>query len=277
MAIKGSGMKDGSGAESGAEPGREDAVRKDGGGGSKALPLFYGAPRPLDSRRHAGKRLRATNDLGFARRTNSIPLNGIEFLLAVKHYPIVFTASEPAVPVAVVGLRERENLYIRPDGSWETGAYVPAYVRRYPFIFLEHAGGGQFTLCIDEGSGALSNEEGEPLFEGDAAAPAALRARDFCSAFRAQAIATRAFADAVQAAGLLVENRAQVTLKDGRALGLSGFRVIDEGKFNALPDETILDWRRKGWLPLIYCHLISTSNWANLVDRAAAGAQGGTE
>jgi hypothetical protein len=162
MAIKGSGMKDGSGAESGAEPGREDAVRKDGGGGSKALPLFYGAPRPLDSRRHASKRLRATNDLGFARRTNSIPLNGIEFLLAVKHYPIVFTASEPAVPVAVVGLRERENLYIRPDGSWETGAYVPAYVRRYPFIFLEHAGGGQFTLCIDEGSGALSNEEASP-------------------------------------------------------------------------------------------------------------------
>jgi len=68
-----------------------------------------------------------------------------------------------------------------------------------------------------------------------------------------------------------------VTLKDGHALGLSGFRVIDEGKFNALPDETILDWRRKGWLPLIYCHLISTSNWANLVDRAAAGAQGGAE
>jgi hypothetical protein len=68
-----------------------------------------------------------------------------------------------------------------------------------------------------------------------------------------------------------------VTLKDGHALGLSGFRVIDEGKFNALPDETILDWRRKGWLPLIYCHLISTSNWANLVDRAAAGAQGEAE
>jgi hypothetical protein len=188
----------------------------------------------------------------------------------VKHYPIVFTASDPAVPVAVVGLRERENLYVRPDGSWEPGAYVPAYVRRYPFILLEHAGRGQFTLCIDEGSGALSDAEGEPLFEGDMAAPAALRARDFCSAFQAQAVGTRAFADAAKAAGLLVENRAQVTLKDGRALGLSGFRVIDEAKFNALADETILDWRRKGWLPLVYCHLISTSNWANLVDRAAA-------
>ena len=65
------------------------------------------------------------------------------------------------------------------------------------------------------------------------------------------------------AAGLLVENRAQVVLKDRRAR----FRVIDEAKLNALDDATVLDWRRKGWLPLVYCHLISISNWSNLVDR----------
>jgi hypothetical protein len=239
---------------------------------SAGLPLFYRAPRPLDSRRHAGKRLKPA-DFGFARQTNSIPLNGIEFLLAVKHYPIVFTATDPAVPVAVVGLRGRENLYVRADGSWAPGAYVPAYVRRYPFIFLENPEQKQFTLCIDEASGSLADAEGELLFEGDAPAAAALRARDFCTAFQGQAMATRAFADAVAGAGLLVENRAQAVLRDGRGLGLTGFRVLDEAKFNALPDEIVLEWRRKGWLPLVYCHLISTGNWANLVDRVAgAGA-----
>lgn len=236
--------------------------------------MFYRAPRPLDSRRHAGKRLRAVTDLGFARATNAMPLNGIEFLLAVKHYPIVFTASDPAAAVAVVGLRERENLYLRSDGSWEPGAYVPAYVRRYPFIFLEDRERGQFVLCIDEAAEALSEVEGELLFDGDQPGPAGTRARDFCTAFQGQNQATRAFADAVAATGLLVENRAQIVLKDGRAMGVAGFRVIDEAKFNALPDETILDWRRKGWLPLVYCHLISASNWANLVDRAAADPAG---
>lgn len=288
MGRKGSGMQDGAattgeGTRRAAKgPPTEGAGAPRGGSGGTSgggsLPLFYRSPRPLDSRRHAGKRLKATADLGFARATNSVPLNGIEFLLAVKHYPIVFTATDPVVPVAVVGLRERENLYLKADGAWEPGAYIPAYVRRYPFIFLENADRSQFTLCIDEASGSLDESEGEVLFEGDAPAQAALRARDFCSAFQAQAVATRAFADAVAGAGLLVENRAQVALRDGRALGMSGFRVIDEAKFNALPDETILDWRRKGWLPLVYCHLISTSNWANLVDRVAgAGAAKGAE
>jgi hypothetical protein len=246
--------------------------------GRAGFPLFYRAPRPLDSRRHGGLRLKPSADLGFARRTNAVPLNAIEFLQAVKHYPIVFTASDPAVPVAVVGLQERENLYVRTDGSWEPRAYVPAYVRRYPFIFLENPDKTQFTLCIDEASGRLGEGEGGPLFEGDAPAAAALHARDFCSAFQSQATATRAFADAVAGAGLLIENRAHATLSDGRALGMGGFRVIDEARFNALSDESVLGWRRRGWLPLVYCHLISTSNWPNLVDRlAGAGAPGGVQ
>jgi hypothetical protein len=231
------------------------------------LPLFYTAPQRLDSRRHSGKRLAPATRFGFAKATNSIPLNGIEFLLAVKNYPIVFAATDPALPVAVVGLRDRENLYVRADGTWETGAYIPAYVRRYPFIFLEDRERGQFVLCIDESAETLSDSEGELLFEDDKPGPAGIRGRDFCTAFQGQVQATRAFADAVAAAGLLVENRAQVVLKDRRAMGVSGFRVIDEAKFNALDDATVLDWRRKGWLPLVYCHLISISNWSNLVDR----------
>ena len=81
------------------------------------------------------------------------------------------------------------------------GAYVPAYVRRYPFILLENPEQKQFTLCIDEAAARLGDADGEPLFQGDAPAVAALRARDFCSAFQAQAVATRAFADAVAGAG----------------------------------------------------------------------------
>jgi hypothetical protein len=50
---------------------------------------------------------------------------------------------------------------------------------------------------------------------------------------------------------------------------LRGFDVVDEAKFNALPDELFLDWRRRGWVHLIYCHLMSMGNWARLVDLAA--------
>src|SRR5919206_2398311 len=198
-------------APNGTSP--QNGIASSGSGAADTkLPLFYTAPQRLDSRRHAGKRLAQATKFDFAKATNSIPLNGIEFLLAVKNYPIVFTATDPALPVAVVGLRDRENLYVRADGSWESGAYIPAYVRRYPFIFLEDRERGQFVLCIDENSENLSDSEGELLFDGDQPGPAGTRGRDFCTAFQGQVQATRAFADAVAAAGLLVENRAQVVL-----------------------------------------------------------------
>ena len=64
---------------------------------------------------------------------------------------------------------------------------------------------------------------------------------------------------------------AEVTLKSGEKLALGGFRIIDEGKFNALSSEVFLEWRQRGWLHLVYSHLMSLSNWAGLVDRTAAG------
>ena len=88
------------------------------------LPLFYTAPQRLDSRRHAGKRLAPATKLGFANTTNSVPLNGIEFLLAVKHYPIVFTATDPALPVAVVGLPKMKPLTV-PRPSTVVLKFIP--------------------------------------------------------------------------------------------------------------------------------------------------------
>lgn len=206
-------------------------------------------------------------DFGFARQTNSIPLNGIEFVLAVKQYPIVFTGSDPATPVAVVGLRDRENLYVRADGSWAPGAYVPVYVRRYPFILLENPERKQFTLCIEEPRGAW------PMRMGSCCSKATLLPRprfapDFCTAFQGHATATRAFADAVAGAGLLVEKRAQSAARRARA-GPDRVWGPRRGQVQRSARPAVLDWRRKGWLPLIYGHLISTRNWANLVDRVA--------
>ena len=44
---------------------------------------------------------------------------------------------------------------------------------------------------------------------------------------------------------------------EGTRVSLTGFKVIDEKRFAQLPDETFLQWRRKGWLPLAYSHFFS--------------------
>src|SRR5690606_11244135 len=80
----------------------------------------------------------------------------------------VFTGSEDASPVAILGLRGGENLFIDAHGRWANGMYVPAFVRRYPFI-LSRGGQGptDYTVCVDESFEGLSESEGEPLFDDE--------------------------------------------------------------------------------------------------------------
>jgi hypothetical protein len=48
-------------------------------------------------------------------------------------------------------------------------------------------------------------------------------------------------------------------------VAVRGFRGIDEAKLNLLPAETFLNWRSRGWLTLIYAHLLSLGGWDKLV------------
>src|SRR5665213_2753356 len=100
--------------------------------GAAPLPLFYRRPAPLSALRHFGLSLSATDSFAFARDANAIPLNVSEFSLAARHYPIVFTPTDPVTPVAVVGIAKSRNLFVDAAGKWLAGAYIPAYVRRYP-------------------------------------------------------------------------------------------------------------------------------------------------
>jgi hypothetical protein len=238
--------------------------------GDPAWPLFYARPRVLQPALHGSKSLAAATDLRFAAATNAVPLVAGEFAAAGRHYPIVFTAQAPAHPVAIVGLRPQQNLFVDGAGQWHAGCYVPAYVRRYPFVFLAHDGGATLTLCIDEAAPHLVEGTERPLFDAQGQATALTHdALVFCRDYEREHQDTTAFAQAVRSAELLVEHRAGVTLHDGRTLSLSGFQVIDEARFQALPDAEFLRWRRKGWLGLVYAHLASVGNWSALVDRCA--------
>lgn len=233
-----------------------------------ALPLFYKQPRPLNTELDANLSLSKYPDYRFAAQTNSIPLLATEFTAACKHYPIVFAVADVPQPLLVLGIRNQENQFIDVEGQWAKNHHIPAYVRRYPFIFLESADQMQFTLCIDETAPMLIKGTENPLFRDGKPTEIANNALDFCRAFQGEYAYTQEFAKAVAEADLLIENRADITLNSGEKISLSGFRVIDEKRFTNLPDETFLNWRDRGWLHLVYCHLMSTSNWATLIDRS---------
>lgn len=232
------------------------------------LPLFYKSPRVLHPGAHANRSLAADPGFGFAAQTNAVPVVAEEIPTAGRHFPVVFSDEAVPHPVAILGLRGGQNLFVDEAGRWRDGVYVPAYVRRYPFIFLENDARTELTLCVDEAAEALVAGRDNPLFDATGEpTPLTRNTLAFCRDYQAQHLLAAAFAREVAAADLLVEHRADITLRDGQRMSLSGFRVIDANRFDKLPDDILLAWRRKGWLPLVYSHFFSIGAWSSLVDR----------
>lgn len=261
--------------------GAEEAAAKENDGGAAeaekgptgaALPLFYRRPAALTPERHKTLGLTDTPNFRFARATNSVPILASEFALAAKFYPIVFAEGDPASPVAVVGIRASENLFIDADGRWEEDHYVPAYIRRYPFVFGAGPTQEQFVLCIDEESDLIVTDSGRPFFADGKPTELTQQALKFCSSFPAQSEFTKNLSRALAQAGLLTHNHIEAKLQDGEQLKLRGFAMIDAERFKNLDDKKFLDWRTHGWLPLIYAQIISQSNWRSLVNRASRAA-----
>ena len=212
---------------------------------------------------HGALRLNRAAGYGFAAGAASIPVGLGEFGLVARHYPIVFAAWPMPAPVALVGINELGNLFVDGAGAWRADAYVPAYVRAFPFVFVEDPARSTTYVGMDEGAACLGVETGERLFEDDKPTTALSEAVQFCAGLRHNVSAATAFAMALDAAGLLEEEEAKVR----------GFKVIWPDRLDQVDDATFPDWRRRGWLGAIYAHLHSAGNWARLINLAVGQAK----
>lgn len=227
---------------------------------------------------HGDVGLMPGSDFSFAREAVAVPLSNGEFSTAMRHYPIVFAMDDQASPIALVAIRKEHNLFVERDGSWTAKSYVPAYVRRYPFIGMDTPDGGQQLLSIDRASkrfvmSAKDHAEAQRLFdETGKPTMVAQTAMAFCHAFHADYANTVAFGEALLAAKVLEPYHADFRLPDGTLHKVDGFYAVDEQAFHALPPETVTDWHGKGWLGLAVLHLASLQSLQNLLDLNAQRA-----
>ena len=107
----------------------EDEAMKSSVGG-------YGKVVPVDRDRLRGLGVSKTSCRRFALAQNTADLNIIEFFHALPYYPIAFVKQQnnDYTPCAVLGLNTGENLFVDKHGNWRDGVYIPAYIRRYPFL-----------------------------------------------------------------------------------------------------------------------------------------------
>lgn len=232
---------------------------------ASSLPLFYKNPEPLDAARHKDLSLKENFGLNFTKGVNAVPVNMIEMPQLCHHYPIAFSPDANGTPVAILGLRDNENLFVNDNGAWLSDSYIPSYIRRYPFIFSEVQGGDQLTLCLDMND-EVTDSNGKQKFFDEKGEPSTLskNALEFCKSYHAAAQQTIAFGQYLAKAGLLVERAAEIAVPGGKKISFSGFRIVDEEKLAKLDEKTFLEFRKKGWLPFIYAHLFSGAQWSRL-------------
>ncbi len=238
--------------------------------------LFYERPVALNRERHARFKLAiAPNHSAFAAQTNAVPITGTEFVEAARDYPLLFVrdAEGQFNAVTLVGLRDNENLLVDEAGRWAAGTYLPAFVRRYPFVLSTEAGSDRLTVCIDEAYPGLNEAQGEALFDEAGAESAYLKNMlEFLRLFNNEVQRTALFANRLNELGLLVSKVITIE-RDGQQQSLQGLWVVDEAKFRAIDDGRVVELFRQGLLPWIEAHLVSLGNLNRLLARLPKAAQ----
>jgi len=239
--------------------------------------LFYEKPVALNKVAHKDVKIAPLGgDYSFAAKTNSVIMAGIEFAEAAKEFPVVFAkaGNDRILPVALLGMRNNENLFVGEDGKWD-GRYVPAFVRRYPFVLAQLPESKDLTVCIDTAYPGYNAKDGQNLFDKKGAnTPLLQRAIDFLSDYQRQYKRTEAFIKTLADLDLFMSLSAKVNMTSGQQFALTGFMVIDEKKLLKLDDADALKLFRAGELAWVYSHLLSLSNLSRLVDRVATRAGG---
>jgi hypothetical protein len=242
--------------------------------------LIYERAVPVSSQKHGGWSVKTGADYSFAKGANSVPLLAAEFPNSTMDYAIVFAGEGSQVmPMCILGIQDGQNLYVGNDGSWQ-GRYIPAFLRRYPFVFSSNDDGKTFTLCIDEQfAGCNTDGVGERLFDSQGERTQYLQGvLGFLQAFQAQFQRTQAFCRKLVDLNLLDPMQAQFETASGQRMSLGGFSAVNREKLKALPGETLAQLAATDELELIYLHLQSMNNMnvtANRLGQALAAAGAG--
>jgi hypothetical protein len=232
---------------------------------------FYKNIVALNSEVHRNLKFAADKgNFTYAKDANAVLLTGMEFADASREYPILFVRAEDKLlrPIALIGIRDGENLFVDEQGKWDA-RYIPAFIRRYPFV-MAPGGSGNMVVCVDDACPALNMEQGESLFDTEGKpAPRMNEMMQFLQQFQFEHGRTEWMIKQLDELGIFVPQEAAFDTGAGDTFALKDFYLIDEAKFGALPDDKILSLFKNGVMVLVYLHLASLGNLGKLVERLA--------
>jgi hypothetical protein len=238
--------------------------------------LFYSKPEPLSKEMHAKLGLRRIDKpFAFAAASQISPLTVAEFPVAALSFPIIF-AGERRQPLAVMGVNADVNMFIEPTGGFEAGVYIPAYIRRYPFVLANDAKGEQLVVCIDRAAPMLGDLPDLAFFDATGEPTEYTRnCMQFCNDFEVEVRRTESFVTLMKDLDLF-ETRTQTFTpvgpdgSPGPPQTVAEYFAISETKLKALPADKLAELLANGVVGQIYAHLMSLLGWDRLIALAIA-------
>ena len=245
------------------------------------LPLFYKDLMPLNLRDHEKWSSRKVDSADWLIGQHAVPLTVDEFPLAQRHFPIVFSATERPVPLALFGLNEGVNTYVDDKGKITEELYLPAYIRRYPFMLARlDSKTDTMSLCFDPASGILGDfkkDGGEQLFTDGKPSPFTEGVMQFCQRFEEAGQRTQQFIDELLKHDLLMDGEVAITL-DGQEQQqpfiYRGFKMINQDKARELRGDVLRTWNQNGMLHLIHAQILSLDMMRVIFGRQTAQGKG---
>lgn len=233
--------------------------------------MFYEKPVPLNREQHKGFGVTpVAKPFEFMRKSHFLPLTAAEFGAAAASYPIIF-AGEDRSPLAVLGIRTEENLFVK-DGLFNNDFYMPAFARRYPFVLASDQGNDRFVVCVDEAATCVTNKKPQQtFFTGDDTSTFTKEAFEFLQNFERDRQATSAMIQELKDLDLFEPRDMhfqgqQADGTPGERQKIADYFAVSEEKLRGLPADKLKSLGDRGILAVVYAHLISLSNWQRLVN-----------
>ena len=225
------------------------------------LPLFFNDLMPLNSRDHKNFSTRQIDNAPWLAKAHAIPLTVDEFVQAQRNFPIVFSSGDNPLPLALMGLNEGVNTFVDADGKVTESVYIPAYIRRYPFMLAKLSQDAtELSLMFDPTSEAVGEfKDGERLFDDEGNQTEAVgRILEFCQQFEQSAQRTQSFLTELKEADLLMDGEVSIQREgEDKPFVYRGFQMVDQEKLRELDAEKLGNWHKNGMLMLIHAHLYS--------------------
>ncbi|MBV7256509.1 SapC family protein [Pacificimonas sp. WHA3] len=223
------------------------------------LPLFYKSLTPLSSQAHKDYGIDERSTLEFVKGIHAVPITVDEFAAAQRHFPIIFSGGDTPAPLVLMGLQEGQNFYVNDDGTWKEGVYVPAYIRRYPFMLARiRQDSEELSLCFDDMCEDIGEKKAQAFFDGDQPSQVTKNVLGFCEEYEKSINRTRAFTEELKKQELLMSGEVSIQPPgDAKPSIYRGFQMVNEDKLKELRGDQARKLVQNGGMPLIYAHLLS--------------------